>query len=125
LAENIDMTANWKVVGDKSRLDRVISNLAENAYRHSPPESTVTIGLQQEGEYITVTVDDEGAGVAPEMTTTLFQKFSQGKNRAGRAGLGLYFCRITVERWGGAIGYSSRPQGGSRFWFRLPKPVRS
>ncbi|MFH7030985.1 MAG: sensor histidine kinase [Heteroscytonema crispum UTEX LB 1556] len=125
LAENIEMTADWKVVGDKSPLDRVISNLAENAFRHSPPESTVTIGLQQEGEYIIVTVDDEGTGVPPEMADTLFQKFSQGKVKAGRAGLGLYFCRITVERWGGNIGYLPRPQGGSRFWFRLPRPASS
>jgi signal transduction histidine kinase len=123
LAEDIDMTADWKVVGDKSRLDRVISNLAENAFRHSPPESTVTIGLQQEGEYIIVTVDDNGQGVAPDMADTLFQKFSQGKAKAGRTGLGLYFCRITVERWGGNIDYSPRPEGGSRFWFRLPKPT--
>jgi signal transduction histidine kinase len=123
LAEDIDMSADWKVVGDKSRLDRVISNLAENAFRHSPPESTVTIGLRQEGEYIIVTVDDNGGGVAPEVADTLFQKFSQGKAKSGRAGLGLYFCRITIERWGGNIGYSPRPEGGSRFWFRLPKPT--
>jgi signal transduction histidine kinase len=123
LAEDIDMSADWKVVGEKSRLDRVISNLAENAFRHSPPESTVTIGLRQEGEYIIVTVDDNGGGVAPEVADTLFQKFSQGKAKSGRAGLGLYFCRITIERWGGNIGYLPRPEGGSRFWFRLPKPT--
>lgn len=121
LASNVDLTANWKVVGDKSRLDRVISNLAENALRHSPAGSVVTVGLQQDGEYVLVTVNDDGCGVAPEMAQNLFQKFSQGKGRSGRVGLGLYFCRITVERWGGEIGYSPRPEGGSRFWLRLPK----
>lgn len=115
-------TADWRVVGDKSRLDRVIANLTENAFRHSPPESTVTISLQQDNEYIIVTVDDEGSGVTPENVDNLFKKFSQGKSNPGRIGLGLYFCRITVERWGGTIGYSPRPQSGSRFWFRLPKP---
>ena len=121
LASNVDTTANWKVIGDKSRLDRVISNLTENAFRHSPMGSTVTINLQQDSEYIVVTVNDEGSGVAPEMAQNLFQKFSQGRRRSGRAGLGLYFCRITIERWGGTIGYSPRPEGGARFWFRLPK----
>jgi signal transduction histidine kinase len=121
LADNVDLTADWKVVGDKSRLDRVISNLAENALRHSPVGSVVTVGLQQDGEYVLVTVNDEGCGVAPEMAQNLFQKFSQGRGRSGRVGLGLYFCRITVERWGGEIGYSHRPEGGSRFWLRLPK----
>jgi signal transduction histidine kinase len=121
LIANLDMTANWKVVGDKSRLERVISNLVENALRYSPPESTVAIGLQQEGEYITVTIDDEGVGVPPEMRENLFQKFSQGKDKSGRVGLGLYFCRITVERWGGNIGYSPLPHGGSRFSLSLAK----
>ncbi|BAZ49976.1 histidine kinase [Nostoc sp. NIES-4103] len=123
LAANIDMQGDWKVVGEKLRLDRVISNLVENAYRHSPPESTVVIDLQPDGEYILLAVDDQGGGVAPKMVNTLFQKFSQGKDKSGRVGLGLYFCRITVERWGGEIGYSPRQTGGSRFWFRLPRPV--
>ncbi|MCV3213817.1 HAMP domain-containing histidine kinase [Plectonema radiosum NIES-515] len=124
LAPNVDLTADWKVVGDKSRLDRVISNLTENALRHSPGGSVVTIDLQQDGEYVLVIVNDQGSGVAPEMAQNLFQKFSQGKDRSGRVGLGLYFCRITVERWGGEIGYSPRPEGGSRFWLRLPKVGR-
>ncbi|WP_026082579.1 sensor histidine kinase [Mastigocladopsis repens] len=122
LAAHIDITADWRVVGDKSRLDRVIANLAENAFRHSLPESTVTIGLQQDVNYILVTVDDQGSGVPPENVESLFQKFSQGKGKSGRVGLGLYFCRMTVERWGGEIGYTPRPEGGSQFWFRLPKP---
>ncbi|MBW4645752.1 MAG: HAMP domain-containing histidine kinase [Goleter apudmare HA4340-LM2] len=123
LAANIDVTADWKVVGDQSRLDRVIANLVENAFRHSPPESTVEIGLEQDGKYIFLMIDDEGMGVPPEMVETLFQKFSQGKEKSGRSGLGLYFCRITIQRWGGSIGYMPRPGGGSRFWLRLLKPV--
>ncbi len=51
----------------------------------------------------------------------LFALFSKGKSHAGKAGLGLYFCKITVERWGGAIGAETRERGGSRFWFRLPR----
>ena len=121
LASNIDMTTDWKVIGDKSRLDRVISNLVENAYRYSNPDSIVTIDLQLDGQYVLVTIDDCGLGIPPEMEKNLFQKFSQGKGKSGRVGLGLYFCRITLERWGGMIGYLPRLEGGSRFWFRLPR----
>ncbi|AFY45409.1 sensor histidine kinase KdpD [Nostoc sp. PCC 7107] len=121
LAADVDITADWKVIGEQSRLDRVITNLMENAYRHSPEDSTVTIGLQADAKYILFTIDDEGEGVPPEMVDNLFQKFSQGQNRSGRGGIGLYFCRMTIERWGGSIGYSPRQEGGSRFWFRLPK----
>lgn len=122
LEANIDCDRNWKVVGERSRLERVLTNLVDNAFRHSPPNSTVVINLQQQEKDILISVLDEGAGVPPEMVTNLFKKFSQGRNKVGKAGLGLYFCRITVERWGGKIGYLHRPEGGSQFWARLNKP---
>lgn len=125
LESTIDTSNDWKVVGEKSRLDRVLTNLVENAFRHSPPNSTVTIDLQPHENYIVLSVMDRGAGVSPEMANNLFKKFSQGKNKAGKVGLGLYFCRITVERWGGKIGYSPRPNGGSQFWARLLKPSQA
>lgn len=118
---SIHESRECKVIGEKLRLERVLSNLVENAFRHSPPDSTVTIGIEEEGEFINITIDDEGLGIEPEIASNLFQKFSQGKDKPGRTGLGLYFCRITVERWGGAIGCTNRPSGGAQFWFRLPK----
>ena len=118
----MDSTRDWKVVGEKSRLERVISNLIENALRHSHANSTVTVGCHDEGEKVLVTIDDEGHGIPPEVAPTLFQKFAQGRKGKGKVGLGLYFCRITVEHWGGEIGHAPREQGGTRFWFRLPVP---
>ena len=123
LAVSVDIAKNWQVVGEKLRLERVLFNLIENASRYSPCNSTVTVALEEDRDFILLTVDDEGTGVPEDISKTLFQKFSQGKEKTGRAGLGLYFCRITVEHWGGTIGYSARPEGGSRFWVRLPKPV--
>jgi signal transduction histidine kinase len=122
LSEDIDNSADWQVVGDKSRLERILANLIENAFRHSPPNSTVTVNLQlADRESIIVSVEDEGSGVPEEIADTLFQKFTQGNNESGKSGLGLYFCKITVERWGGEIGFTPRENGGSRFWFRLLK----
>ena len=122
LAPNIEMGKDWKVVGEKSRLERVIFNLVENALRHGPSGSTVTVAVGAEGEDVLIIVDDEGRGVSPDSVGTLFEKFSQGGGHIGKAGLGLYFCRITVEHWGGSIGYTPRTEGGCRFWFRLPRP---
>lgn len=119
---DLDLSKDWKVVGEKSRLERVISNLIENALRYSPANSTVTIGCHDETDRVLVTIDDEGAGIPPEVAPTLFQKFAQGKKGRGKIGLGLYFCRITVEHWKGDIGHSPRETGGTRFWFRLPRP---
>src|SRR4030095_11873387 len=95
----------------------------ENALRHSPSGSLVMVALEQAGADVLVAVDDQGPGAAPGVVRTLFEKFSQGKGQKGKAGLGLYFCRITVEHWGGAIGCTPRQTGGTRFWFRLPWPT--
>ena len=119
LDDAIEQGGDWRVVADKARLERVLSNLIGNALRYSPRGSTVKIGLTRDDEWVTFSIDDEGPGVPPDVADRLFQKFSQGKTGAGSAGLGLYFCRMTVERWGGTIGYTPRPEGGSRFWFKL------
>lgn len=122
LAPDLDVHNDWRVVGEKSRLERVLSNLIENALRHSPAHTTVTLGCHQEDDQVLTTIDDEGPGIPPEIAGQLFQKFAQGKSGRGKIGLGLYFCRITVEHWGGQIGHTPRAGGGTRFWFRLPRP---
>ena len=119
---HVDLARNWKVVGDESRLRRVYTNLVENALRYSPSGTTVTLGVVADGNDLRAYVDDEGPGLpAGESGARLFGLFSKGKEGGGKAGLGLYFCKITVERWGGAIGCEKRPVRGTRFWFRLPR----
>lgn len=122
LDPSLDMNRPWGVVGDESRLRRIYSNLVENALRHSPPGSTVTVGVADEGKYLRAFVEDSGVGLPQgEAASQLFRLFSKGKERGGKAGVGLYFCKITVERWGGTVGCESRSGGGARFWFRLPR----
>jgi signal transduction histidine kinase/HPt (histidine-containing phosphotransfer) domain-containing protein len=123
LDPKIDRAKKWEVVGDETRLRRIFTNLVENALRYSPKGTTVTLGADDEGEFVKAFVDDEGPGL-PEADgpTRMFTLFGKGKTGGGKAGLGLYFCKITVERWGGTIGCEPRPQKGTRFWFRLPRP---
>jgi signal transduction histidine kinase/DNA-binding response OmpR family regulator len=116
----------WRVVGDSSRVDRIFGNLLENAMRYAPKNTTVTIGLENQDGFVLAYVDDEGPGLPPDQRPDqLFALFAKGKVHAGKAGLGLYFCKITVERWGGAIGAETRARGGSRFWFRLPHATQT
>ena len=122
LAPRLDVAADWRVAGEASRLERVIFNLVENALRYSPVNSTVTVSIIADVADVLVTVDDEGPGVQQELVDTIFEKFSQARAQPGKVGLGLYFCRITIEGWGGTIGYSPRVTGGAQFWFRLPRP---
>ena len=118
----LDPEGDWEqaynALAEESRLERVLFNLLDNALRHAPSGSVVTVGLRRERGSCLVSVEDEGDGLPPELAATFFQKFSSGA-RKGKAGLGLYFCKLVVESWGGAIGFSNRPQGGARFWVRL------
>ena len=119
LESQVDRAAPWGVVGEKSRLMRIFSNLVENALRHAPKGSAVTVGLEDDGAHVRASVNDEGRGLPKDFKPSeAFALFSKGKQGGGKAGLGLYFCRITVERWGGIIGCESLPGRGARFWFR-------
>jgi signal transduction histidine kinase len=111
----------WRVPADRARLVRVFANLVENALRHSRRGAVVQITIALEVDDVVVGVEDEGPGVDPQLARRLFDRFAQVGGRAGNVGLGLHFCRITVERWGGAIGHENRERRGSRFWFRLPR----
>ncbi len=126
LGSRVADSHSWRVVGDASRIARIFGNLLENAMRYAPKGTAVAIGLQDQGGFVFAFVDDEGPGLPPDQRPDqLFALFSKGKSQAGKAGLGLYFCKITVERWGGAIGAETRERGGSRFWFRLPRAAHT
>jgi signal transduction histidine kinase/ActR/RegA family two-component response regulator/HPt (histidine-containing phosphotransfer) domain-containing protein len=121
LVRETDPPAGWKVAGDEPRLRRIFANLVENSLRLSPPGSTVAVGIVDEGRFLRAFVDDEGPGFRGGQAPELFSLLGRGTEHRGKAGLGLYFCRITVENWGGSIGCEQRSQGGARFWFRLPR----
>lgn len=113
----------WKVVGEGERLERVFFNLLANALRYATEGERIVLRLAPADVYIEASVEDEGPGVPEALVDSLFTRFAQGEDRTGLAGLGLYFCRITVEQWGGQIGYRPAPAGGACFWFRLPRPA--
>lgn len=108
------------VRGEKLALSRIVENLLMNAIRHSPSGRCVTVRLSQEGSMAVCQVEDAGSGIEPELLDRLFQPFVQGKKHPGQSGLGLYYCRMTIEKWGGTIQGWNRDKGGACFEFRLP-----
>lgn len=121
LTLELDCPPGIQVVGDASRLERIVANLLENAVRYGPRGTTVRLAVEVAEDLVEVSVEDAGPGVPEAARGTLFRKFARdGSSRSG-TGLGLFFCKITVEAWGGTIGYAERDGGGSRFWFRLPR----
>lgn len=122
--EPIPAGTEMKVTGEAERLERVLYNLLVNAIRHSSAGQTITVRTIEDGDFIETSVEDQGAGVPADLVDGLFDRFSQGADHTGQVGLGLYFCKITVEGWGGSIGYAPTNSGSARFWFKLPKPVK-
>ena len=121
LDSRLDAPGEWRATGEPERLRRMFTNFLENALRYSPAGTTTTVGVEQDGSYLRAFVDDQGPGLPEGVTSAkLFRLFGKGKESTGKAGLGLYFCKITAERWGGSVGCENRASGGTRFWFRLP-----
>lgn len=107
------------VRGEPLLLERVLQNLIENAVRVSPADSEVLVRVAVEGDQVVVSVLDSGPGIDPALREQVFRKLRSTGTGRGRLGLGLYFCRITAERWGGSIAHRNRPEGGSCFELRL------
>lgn len=109
-----------RVRAEGALLERVIENLLANAVRHAGAGSAVTVRVRPVGAGVEVVVEDRGLGLPAGMENAVFEPHVQAGPAAGQSGLGLFFCKRSVERWGGEIGCSNRDGGGARFWFRLP-----
>jgi len=107
---------------DPDKIDQILGNLIENAVRHGA--GTVTIVVQAAhgigpGGGVTVSVSDQGEGIAPELAPRVFRQFWRAKRRGG-TGLGLYIVKGLVEAQGGTITVHRAPGGGAEFRFTLP-----
>ena len=107
------------VDADYSQLDQVITNLLDNAARHTPPGSTVRVSAVPVGSMLEISVSDSGPGVAPEDKAVVFEPFHRGP--AGTSsGVGLAICKAIVEAHGGRIGVDTSELGGARFHLTIP-----
>jgi CHASE2 domain-containing sensor protein/signal transduction histidine kinase len=117
------------VIGDHALLTRALVNLINNAVKHSPNGGQIVCSItlprgDRAPPLLTCRIDDEGAGIAPELIDRVFERFttSEDRNRRnqGGAGLGLAFVQTVIERHGGTVGCENRREGGASFWLTLP-----
>jgi two-component system, OmpR family, sensor histidine kinase KdpD len=108
------------VDADYLLVDQVVTNLLENAARHAPLGSTVTIEANDLGDVMEVVVSDQGSGVAPSEREWIFEPFRTGSSTNRSSGVGLAICKAIVEAHGGTISVGDAPGGGARFAFTLP-----
>jgi two-component system, OmpR family, sensor histidine kinase VicK len=119
-----DLRAEGYLEADPGRIEQAILNLIDNAAKHAPPDSTVTLRAGSEGGALVVSVADEGPGIPPAELPLIFERFYQvGARRSRRthgAGLGLPIARSIVEAHGGVLEAGSVPGQGTTMTIRLP-----
>ncbi len=107
---------------DPKRIRQVISNIVENAIRHTKEEGKISISVvKNDDKNAKVIVKDTGDGIEPELIKELFKSFYQSATGGGRLGLGLSIAQDIVQNHGGKIWAESDGKGkGSSFCFTLP-----
>jgi PAS domain S-box-containing protein len=112
------------VIVDPDRVVQALVNLLSNAVKFAPKDSTVTVAVTGSEQMVTISVSDQGEGIAPENVNRLFRKFQQvdssSSRRKGGTGLGLAITKALVEQHGGRIFVDSELGKGTRFSFTLP-----
>jgi signal transduction histidine kinase len=120
-APDVRIAAGLSLVQADARLvGRVLHNLIGNAYKHGGTHARVTLVAEHAAGGVLFAVDDDGPGIPPAERAHVFGRFMQGSGAARGSGLGLAFCKLVVEQFGGRIWAESSPQGGARLAFELP-----
>lgn len=129
-AKHVTLDTHAPAVGcrlwaDDQRLSQVLSNLLDNALRHTPAGGNVSLAAIRKGDDISFTVTDDGDGIAPEHLPHVFERFyraDSARDRArGGSGIGLAIAQALTEANGGHISVTSRGPGhGTTFTVALP-----
>jgi PAS domain S-box-containing protein len=113
------------VHADLNLVRTILRNLVSNAIKYTPQGGNVNVSAIESGDFIQITVSDNGVGIPPEVLDRLFRIDSKyttsGTNNEKGTGLGLILCKEFVELNGGKIWVESTVNKGSQFSFTLPR----
>jgi signal transduction histidine kinase len=112
-----------RVKVDPDRVQEIIGNFLSNAVKYTDTGFVKVKMVQSGRNFIRVEVIDSGPGISKEEQSKLFQKFHRVESNVGKTtgtGLGLYICKLLVEKFNGRMGVDSEVGSGSKFWFELP-----
>jgi two-component system sensor histidine kinase DctS len=115
------------VLADRLLLEQVLLNLTRNGIESMqdvvPERRILRIEAQAHGGQVSVSVIDNGHGIAPEVAERLFSPFFSTK--AEGMGMGLSICRTAIEFHGGTLTHAPNPDGGTVFTFTLPQQAQA
>ena len=115
----VDGRSDTRAVADRARLQQIITNLVENAFKHSgSTDVRVRIGIEDANPFIEVS--DAGVGIAPERVKTIFDPFVSDFTHRSSVGLGLYVVWSLVAAMGGKLSVASEVGRGTTFRVILP-----
>lgn len=111
------------IAADKSSIGEVLGNLIDNAIKYSFEGGSVLISAEAKGEFVEISVSDNGIGMPPSIVNNLFKKFyrsHRSRDSVAGSGIGLYICKAFIESHGGSLIVRSQEGAGSTFTFTLP-----
>lgn len=109
------------VIVDAARVHQIISNIAGNAIKFTPPAGEVVISVERHERELVVAISDTGPGLPlVEIEKLTDRSWQATRQTSGGSGLGLVIAKGLVEAHGGRLWAESRPEGGSVFRFSLP-----
>jgi CheY-like chemotaxis protein len=114
------------VLGDRTRLVQVVSNILNNAAKYTPTGGRITLTVAPHEEQVEVSVRDNGVGIEPDVLPYIFELFTQAERTPDRSqgglGIGLALVKSLVALHGGSVQARSEGSGqGSDFVIRLPR----
>lgn len=108
------------VTVEETLIVQALVNLLRNAGEASPSGGSISVDTWAEGDWLEISVCDDGPGVAPDLEARLFQPFFS--THGDRTGLGLAFAAEALRQQGGRVRYQRHPGRGARFSLFLPIP---
>jgi signal transduction histidine kinase len=118
VAIHLAIDADLPVRVEREDLDEMLGNLLDNACKWA--KSRVTLESARVGAEVVLTVDDDGAGIAPSLRDAVLQRGVRADETAPGSGLGLAIVRDLAELYGGSITLETAPAGGLRARLALP-----
>lgn len=101
---------------DKYRFIQVFTNFVTNAIKYTP-QGEITMGYECTPERVRIYVRDSGIGIPDEKKHRIFNRFEKLDTFAQGTGLGLSICKAIADTTGGEVGFESKANAGSEFWY--------